>query len=868
MTQVLLRRSAEHKPGTRGTRVDVLSNMFRFIPNYKIDFYQYDEAFVKPGKAEPPTIGRTRAQELLYRLQLDHADIFVAKGAYDGRSIIYFAQRIPSGTYDLRELNEKASPERAARLQVKLTEVTKFASRDVIAWAEAGRPDVINMLQIYLRQLPNIKYVTPAHQKNYRIFYTDIGSVPLGNALEAWKGVFQSVRPTLQGLAINVDMTTGIMIQGGSLSDVLMARFSLNNARQLAVQETDSLWRQIRQFLYGIIVAWGGVPGRERQMTIVGLVPKAGDFVFEMKGNDTPAPITIKDYYYMTHLKVLKFPQWPGVRNRAGTIVPIELCRVIPGQLFKGKLPEDGQGRHLMLKMAKGKPRQRLDEITRDTLPRTLNFDATDPTHSGMRVNHHPIQVEARNLQAPRIMFQTEAIVRAGRWNVAKPQLRAFRPAVAPVWGVAIFVGSQDEHFVDQFVNSLVQCLKRLGVQIDNNRRTQRGTGQNILPTLEHLLPDPKDKSKPGYDPRKNPEKLPRFVLVILPESAIEIKTAVKQWGDRMIGISTQCCRIDKVKRNAVNNQYCNNVALKINAKLGGINSIALTSMYADRVWSQQTMIIGADVSHPPPGVFDRPSVSAVVGSMNGHFTTYSYSARAQSPTEEFIGQLHGMLEQLLRDYHDVKKDWPQRIIFFRDGISQGQFGQVAARELMLIRRAFERIGNFQGGSSPKITYIVVTKRHHVRFFPKEGNRNVSNSENCLPGLVVDKNITSPVYFDYFLQSHDALHGTARPSHYTVLFDENEMSADDLQELSFALCHVYASATSAVSIPAPIYYADKVCTHVGAYHFDPQMLRDAAQSQGDATADDGDGKYKVNVGFWNAALGSRRTPLKKKFFFL
>ena len=38
-----------------------------------------------------------------------------------------------------------------------------------------------------------------------------------------------------------------------------------------------------------------------------------------------------------------------------------------------------------------------------------------------------------------------------------------------------------------------------------------------------------------------------------------------------------------------------------------------------------------------------------------------------------------------------------------------------------------------------------------------------------------------------------------------MLYDENGFTADALQALSFALCHVYARSTRSVSIPAPVY---------------------------------------------------------------
>ena len=54
------------------------------------------------------------------------------------------------------------------------------------------------------------------------------------------------------------------------------------------------------------------------------------------------------------------------------------------------------------------------------------------------------------------------------------------------------------------------------------------------------------------------------------------------------------------------------------------------------------------------------------------------------------------------------------------------------------------------------------------------------------------------------------MQGTSRPSHYHVLWDDNRFTADELQVLTYQLCHTYVRCTRSVSIPAPAYYAHLV----------------------------------------------------------
>jgi eukaryotic translation initiation factor 2C len=130
----------------------------------------------------------------------------------------------------------------------------------------------------------------------------------------------------------------------------------------------------------------------------------------------------------------------------------------------------------------------------------------------------------------------------------------------------------------------------------------------------------------------------------------------------------------------------------------------------------------------------------------------------------------------------------PKRIIFYRDGVSEGQFKQVLEKELPLVKGMSGTLSVntsrllIQSSSAackemninPKITVIIVGKRHHVRFFPSP---NVADrSGNCPAGTVVDRDVVHPTEFDFYLQSHGGLLGTSRPAHYSVLHDENGFS--------------------------------------------------------------------------------------------
>jgi eukaryotic translation initiation factor 2C len=80
---------------------------------------------------------------------------------------------------------------------------------------------------------------------------------------------------------------------------------------------------------------------------------------------------------------------------------------------------------------------------------------------------------------------------------------------------------------------------------------------------------------------------------------------------------------------------------------------------------------------------------------------------------------------------------------------------------------------------------------------------------------VVDTPICHPHEHDFYLQAHAGIQGTTRPVHYHVLADENQIGADAVQNLTFALCHLYCRCTRSVSLVPPVYYAHLAAARPG-----------------------------------------------------
>jgi eukaryotic translation initiation factor 2C len=162
---------------------------------------------------------------------------------------------------------------------------------------------------------------------------------------------------------------------------------------------------------------------------------------------------------------------------------------------------------------------------------------------------------------------------------------------------------------------------------------------------------------------------------------------------------------------------HLENMCLKLNVKLPGGTNVRIDPEMLPCVTEIPTIFMGADVTHPAQEI-RSPSIASVVGSMDSFACQYASVARIQPIRAEIILDMGSMVVELLQKFYSMTGTKPQRIIFYRDGISEGQFSEVIRTEVTAIRKACKAMGP---DYHPKITFMIVQKRHHTRFFPGQG---------------------------------------------------------------------------------------------------------------------------------------------------
>lgn len=240
-----------------------------------------------------------------------------------------------------------------------------------------------------------------------------------------------------------------------------------------------------------------------------------------------------------------------------------------------------------------------------------------------------------------------------------------------------------------------------------------------------------------------------KVLLVILDKEDAYVYSRIKFFADTKYGIHTVHTIASKFMKNdnpIPQPQFIANLALKFNLKLGGVNH-ALPTDRLGFLRKGTTMVVGMDVVHPSPGqIKDGPSIAAVVASTDKHLAQWPSSLRTQR--REYKGAdevmraniLGPMLIERLRLWKSRNGgSLPDRILVYRDGVSESQYEQVLSTEVPVFYQACDR----EGKASVEIAFIIVGKRHHTRLYPttaKESDLTYNpknGNANPQPGTVV-----------------------------------------------------------------------------------------------------------------------------------
>ncbi|KAL4786184.1 Piwi domain-containing protein [Aspergillus varians] len=707
------------------------------------------------------------------------------------------------------------------RLVVRQTRTVNLAVlnswlRGQVSMSEAVL-EAFNFLDHVLRETPTGRYLAIR-----RSFFDPNGdNKDIGGGVLAFKGVYQAIRPALsRGLVINVDVSNTCFWARTSLMGAAQAILDARDPQHLTHLlrpvpdghggRTESpafyeVHRRLRKL--GVQPHYAGCPVAGKDFMVKGLLNvNSRDYKIDFKDNATGVveKLSIEGYFKKRYNISLTYWELPIVEmTKKGVVYPMEFLTIHGLHRYMWKLNEYQTSN--MIKYAASRPADRLNSILKS---KKMLDHSSDPVLKtfGLKIDDNMIRTKARLLPAPDIEFGGKQRVNpgtAGRWDLRGKKF--YQPNKKPLdcWGVGYFPGRRNvinKTQVEAFVDSMMKAYSSHGGSVVRR------------PVVVELREDIGEAVKKLYNSTGVKfQKDPQLLVVVVPDKNSFTYSRIKKSCDCRWGVPSQVLQSAHVAKN--NPQYISNVLMKVNAKLGGTTSRAVPKI-SEASLKARSMIIGADVSHSPQGVW-LPSLAAMSVCMDQFGGRYWGACEANGERVEMIARanMETMLTPLVREWMSTVGGGkaPDNVYYFRDGVSEGEVQHVLNQEVHNIKAVL--MGLTRDQWKGKFTVVIANKRHHLRAFPRPNDRNSADKNgNPLPGTLIERDVTSPHDWDFLLYSHIALQGTARPVHYHVVLDEIKHRPQELENLIYDHCYQYMRSTTSVSLFPAVYYAHLVAT--------------------------------------------------------
>ena len=788
---------------------------------------------------ESPEIKEALSKYAFHTWIFDGRKLAWAPGLVD-RGEVRFQVDLDAGRRDKNE-----APRKGAIWTIKIRKTTEVQVSALQGYLDrrtsfnTGVQEALNFIDHLFRQGPSKRLL--AIKRNF--YDTSQQGEPLqdGRVVEIHKGLYASVRMSHNltqggmGLAMNADVAnTAFWVGGMSFDTMLLSylascerRYLSMNAIRLAQElrpvprkgggfqssEAFKQLRKLRKLKFTVRHKGRSEAASEKVLTAVDFMfdPKYGpdgatarNVQFDYEGKMT----SVADYYRLKYGYVLRYENLPLIDAGKGGSIPMEVAFIQKMQRYNFKLNPDQTA--AMIKIAVTRPRIRKEAI--ESKVKLLNLP-NDPylKFYGVEFETSFTKTQAKIITPPILNFRDKRNVKpqfAGRWNIQG--LKFWKQNTTPLisWGIVLMDNCVDKRAAEQFIKTFRDVFISHGGNAPNSARVldppgnYKGNGGQVIDWAHGELL--KDK---GY---------PQLLFIVVGQKNSPHYIRLKKNADCRFGVLSQVVQRAAVQKNDA--QYHSNICMKVNAKLGGSTS------RTDPPWkgagptyfpaNRPTMMIGVDVSHAAPGA-NTASVAAMTMNCDADANRFVAVCETNGYRTEMItpNNMQNMFSQLINHWKPNHGGPPAHIMYFRDGVAEGQFAQVMDIEIDEIRRFFASKNLY-----PKFTVIVATKRHHIRLFPPSGG---DKNSNPLPGTLVEKEVTHPFMWDFYLNSHVAIQGTARPVHYYVLQDEMGIPVNDLQKMIYYQCYSYARSTTPVSLHPAVYYAHLAADRARAHETVP-----------------------------------------------
>ncbi|KAL8838989.1 MAG: hypothetical protein Q9170_001919 [Blastenia crenularia] len=844
--------------GTQGRAIVLRTNYFKMVTKPGAVIHRYDIK-ISPQIKNPKvdTVNRRKTRRLIELVIASNPPLQSAGVATDYGKFFVTGHELKLGETGSRVITQKfwEAEDDGPRPQATTHQITisnkhsipvqelldYLASPPGITSTGFDKGEVIQVLNIIMTRTAeeNRDIYGGGDRKKYYTIPPENAWFTLGGGLIAAKGFYTSVRTSTLRVLLNINVANAAFYAPIQLLGVMRLHTrnrqdDANSGLEAFISRLKVSHRYIRkgkEFVKRVKTVQGFAHPSAKYKHDFTPLGNARQIKFECAELQATGKVSVLDYFKGKYNIDLQDPDEPVINvgsREIPSFVPPELLWVEPGQQYGRKL--DGVQTDLMLKFAVRKPAENARRIV-DQGAKMMALSTTNQNllAFGIQVPPRMITVRARILPPVPVQYKsanrpkTFQTYRAS-WNIMGG--RHFSDArQLRNWTLIRFVNNRID---DRDITNFRGILRESGM---NSDEPTPPNGVTELLRIGKAYDEFNDQKVRAIMEKAVQNRI-KFLLIILPDKNAFIYSRVKYWAEVKNGIHTVCSVGEKFHggdKPFGKGTYWANLAHKFNLKLGGVNQ-TLPSDKLGILADGKTMLAGMDVTHPSPGSIEgAPSIAGIVASIDGRYGQWPGSIRTQKGRKEMIEDLDKIFGERLDLWRKNNRGGlPTRIFIYRDGVSEGQYRTMLQDELPQIQKACEI--RYPGGRLPKISVIVCGKRHHTRFYPTADEHADGAQKNPPNGTVVDRGITMEKGWDFYMQAHASALGTARPTHYVIIYDKNGMNADQMEGLTHNLCYLYGRATKAVSLCPPAYFADLICERGRAYLYGDFNARDNATS--------------------------------------
>lgn len=248
-----------------------------------------------------------------------------------------------------------------------------------------------------------------------------------------------------------------------------------------------------------------------------------------------------------------------------------------------------------------------------------------------------------------------------------KIQAKMFTQPALKTWG--IFHGDRDAQAANSFKSTMKLCLDQVGYESSDPAVHQIKGGMQSAPWIKVL----KEQLKEGV----------QMVVLIIPgnKGKSQLYDDLKRFLLTEYPIPSQVVLAKTISAGKNLRSIISKVLIQMCAKLGGIPWAVDNLPFMDK----PTMICGMDVFHATS--LGKQSVLALSASMNNSATTYWSTSVVQDDIgQEASNSLCKGMQNACEAFKRANGTFPAQIIFYRDGVGEGQIEGVCRAEINQIK--------------------------------------------------------------------------------------------------------------------------------------------------------------------------------------